>query len=241
MLESSMAHAPALPPAPAPRAFGAALVTESPLTPRVHSLVISAPGLDWIPGQYLEVAPKDGERQPYSIASAPDPARPGVFELAVSTSDGTLSQLKPGAQLDVRGPLGQFFTIANTSPKLYVGMGTGLAPLRAMLLDSLRTRSSVPHFVLHGARTEEDVLWRSEWEGLVRQDSRVSFAATLSRGSAAWSGRRGRVQAHLGEILSSLADPEVFVCGTALAVRDCRRVLADELGVPLERIFVEGH
>lgn len=241
MLESSMAHAPALP-APAPRAFGAELVAESALTSRVHSLVISASEpFDWIPGQYVELAPRDGEPQPYSIASAPDPTRPGVFELAVSASDGTLSQLKPGAAFDVRGPLGHFFTIANSAPKLYVGMGTGLAPLRAMLLDSLRSTSSVPHAVLHGARTLEDVLWHSEWEALVRREPRVSFAATLTRAADDWTGRRGRVQAHLGEIVASLTDPEVFVCGRALAVRDCRRVLADELGVPLERIFVEGH
>lgn len=242
MLESRMSHPPALPPAPTPRAFGAELVAESRLTPRVHSLVLAARGepFAWIPGQYVEVAPKHGERQPYSIASAPDPTRPGVFELAVSTSD-TFSELTAGAELDVRGPLGQFFTIPNSAPKLYVGMGTGLAPLRAMLLESLRAFSSVPHFVLHGARTEEDILWQSEWDALVRHDSRVSFAATLTRPGDGWSGRRGRVQAHLREIVSQLADPEVFVCGTALAVRDCRRVLADEIGVPLERVFVEGH
>lgn len=238
-----MSHGPALPPRPTPRAFGAQLLAESPLTPRVHALVLAVRGepFEWIPGQYVEVAPKHGERQPYSIASAPDPARPGVFELAVSTSDGTLSRLEVGAELDVRGPLGQFFTIDNTLPKLYVGMGTGLAPLRAMLLASLQTTSTVPHFVLHGARSEEDILWQSEWNDLVGRDARVSFAATLTRPSGAWRGRRGRVQAHLAEIVSQLSDPEVFVCGTALAVRDCRRILVDEIGLPLERVFVEGH
>jgi CDP-4-dehydro-6-deoxyglucose reductase len=242
---SGMTLAPARPPAPEPRTLAAELVRASQLTPRVRLLelrAVSAEPFVWVPGQYVEIAPRREERQPYSIASAPDAARPGSFELAVgSDADSALGGLALGAELDVRGPLGQFYSAPTSLPQLFVGMGTGLAPLRAMLEAIVRRESSARLVVLHGARDESEILWREEWEALAARDQRVTFIPTLTRASNSWHGRRGRVQAHFAEIVSELGDPEIYVCGVALAVRDCRRMLVDELGVREERVFVEGH
>jgi len=241
-----MTHAPASLLAPEPRMLVAELVAQTELTPRVRSLRLNAKGtepFDWIPGQYVEIGARGSKLQPYSIASAPDASRPGSFELAVSTgeADRGLGQLLRGVELDVRGPLGQFFTRPSESPKLYVGMGTGLAPLRAMVEATLVQSSAQPLVVLHGAKSEAEILWRSEWEALAAKGPRLRFVPTLTRASESWDGRRGRVQAHLSELLALLVEPEVYVCGLAVAVRDCRRILLDELGVPVERVRVEGH
>lgn len=226
--------------------LAAELVAVSQLTPRVRSLGLRALGsepFEWIPGQYVELLTRGDEPQPYSIASAPDVERPGIFELAMGTSatESGLPELELGGELEVRGPLGRFYSAPSALPKLFVGMGTGLAPLRAMIQSMLPSPSSAPLVVLHGARNEAEILWRKEWDSLMATHPSVSFLPTLTRASDAWSGRRGRVQSHFAEIVAGLAVPEVYVCGIALAVRDCRRILVDELGVPAERVFVEGH
>jgi NAD(P)H-flavin reductase len=191
----------------------------------------------------VEVAARGEERQPYSIASAPNPARPGVFELAVGTSEAErgLGTLGLHAELEVRGPLGHFYSAPSALPKLFVGIGTGLAPLRAMIDSMLRAGSTSPLVVLHGARDEAEILWQKEWEALVATHPNLSFVPSLTRARDSWQGRRGRAQSHFKELLATLTDPEVYVCGIALAVHDCRRVLTEELGVPAARVFVEGH
>ncbi len=231
-----------------PRVLTAELVAVLPLSPRVRSLRLSSRGpdpLEWVAGQYVEVAPVDepgGERQPYSIASAPDAALPGTFELAVSRGEGArgLAELPVGALLEVRGPVGRFVQTHTDSPKLYIGTGTGLAPLRAMLHLSLSNGSTAPLVVLHGARTEAEILWRSELESLSQRDARVTFVPTLTRATDAWTGRRGRVQEHIRDLLAPLVDPEIYVCGHHDAVQECRSVLIEELGIASERVRIRG-
>ncbi|HTU61745.1 MAG TPA: FAD-dependent oxidoreductase, partial [Polyangiales bacterium] len=117
------------------------------LSPSVIGLTLAcADGqpFTFVPGQWvnLHVATGGGtdlEKRPYSIASAPNPAQPATFELAVTlVEDGRVSSalhaLQPGAALHMDGPYG-FFTREDhpAEDALLVGTGTGVAPLRSML------------------------------------------------------------------------------------------------------------
>jgi NAD(P)H-flavin reductase len=178
----------------------------------------------------------------YSIASAWKDGEPGVLLLAVGPGTGgdLLATVGPGAELDVTGPLGTF-SLPEAPGALLVGVGTGIAPLRAFVEDALRGPSSAPVALVVGARTREDLLWHDELAALSSARAQFHYVPVLSQPTPAWLGRRGYVQQHLAEIAASLP-PEFVVraCGSEAMVEGARSVLA-ELGVPEGRIDTQSY
>src|SRR5262245_21610150 len=139
--------------------------------------------LAFVAGQWLnfDVPTEQGVlRRAYSIASAPRPQSPDRFEIAVTrVQDGgsasrALHELAPGARLEIDGPHG-FFTREQERqlPALFVGTGTGVCPLRAMLEDELRDPSGPPLGLLFGCRTEADVLYHGQLEAWTAEYPRL--------------------------------------------------------------------
>lgn len=197
----------------------------------------------WLPGQYIELAAPTAPDASlyYSIASAPDPTFPGEFELAMSLSAGPalLTELEPGRTLLVSEARGSFVWEAVEGSTLLVGIGTGVAPLRAMLQAALR-QSEQPVTLLLGARTERTLLFGDELHALSKRDARFRFEPVLSRESADYPGSRGRVQEHVARILKEGHPARVYVCGTTAMVRDTVSLL-HELGVPALNVRAESH
>ncbi|MBK8995314.1 MAG: oxidoreductase [Myxococcales bacterium] len=231
-----------------PRPFRAEVVAQSMLSPRVRGLSLATRGpdpIDWVPGQYVEVGlPGEAKRMPYSIASAPDPERPGLFELAVlrGSGGGVLDDLVVGGSVEIFGPKGTFVRQEPAGPpEIYVGTGTGLAPLRAMLQAALAAGGDFPLVVLFGARTETEILWRAELEALSESQPRFRYMATLSQPQNGWTGARGRVQDHLADVVVPHPDARIYVCGVSEMVAECVAKLTAELSIPRERVVTEGH
>jgi CDP-4-dehydro-6-deoxyglucose reductase, E3 len=223
------------------------------LSPSVRALALGCPdggGISYVPGQWINLHVEVGggvDKRAYSIASAPDPEHPERFEIAVTRVEtGQVSRalhtLPVGARLAMDGPHG-FFTreAAETHAALLVGTGTGVCPLRAMIQAELRNPTGPKLALLLGARTEEEILYRAEFEALARKHARFEFYSTLSRPHAAWRGLRGYVQGHLRELLDVSARPHVYVCGLTDMVSDTRRVLKEELGLDRKQIHSERY
>lgn len=222
------------------------------LSPSVRELVLRTTDgrpYDYLAGQWVKLYLGEGIERDYSIASAPDPERPDQLVLAVTRVEGgpgseRLHAMPVGARLEARGPNGLFVRddAERAHPALYVGTGTGLAPLRAMLHEELRAPEGPPQVLLFGARCEEDVLWRGELEELARTSPRFRYEITLSRAdTAVWKGRCGWVQHHLPELLETVPSAHVYVCGLSRMVGEVRRVLKEELGVERRRVHSERY
>jgi len=231
---------------PEPRPLSLELVSSSDLSPSVKSLLLwSDAGADfhWIPGQYVElVVPGSAvQRQPYSIASVADREKPGCFELAVQRGPDTapLHELAPGARLAAHGPLGNLTRArAVAGAALFVAGGTGVAPLRAMILDQLAEAAPTSSILLFGVRSRADLLWEQELTELSRRSPHFRFEPTLSRPEETWNGRRGYVQQHFAELVGLLPGAPVFVCGSPRMVDECVEALQAQ-GVERARIVTE--
>jgi ferredoxin-NADP reductase len=199
---------------------------------------------EYAPGQAVFVGPHDGERRPYSLASAPDEARRArALELLMGT-DQADSRDEPylprtGELVDVDGPVGGFIFPAHPAERrfLFIAGGTGIAPLRAMLRHALH----VPHdgiALLYSARTPDEFAFGDELSALAR-DGRIQFRRTITRSTAAdWEHDRGRVtRATLAPLVHDLKTL-CFVCGPQPLVEEARRLLL-ELGVERSRIRTE--
>jgi len=227
------------------RRFVVELVARSALSSRVHRLrFASRAPFDWAAGQHLVVVGGLGQALflPYSIASASDPRKPGEFELAVAIHAGAevMDTLPLGAELEVEGPAGSFTWQAAPSPAaLLVGVGTGIAPLRALIEEELARASETRMLLLAGHRAPEDVLFADDFARFAAEHSRFHFIPTLTSGDNTWTGRRGRVQAQLLEAVSALAPLDAYVCGRVEMVSEVVRALVAH-GVSEARIRSEG-
>lgn len=203
-----------------------------------------------LPGQHVDIrlTAEDGyqAQRSYSIASAPDDP---YLELIVERiEDGEVSPwltetAQTGDSFEIRGPIGGYFAWAgnSTDPVLLVAGGSGIAPLVAMARHRSRRNIRAPMRLLYSARSQEDLLFRAQFEELQDNDDAFEVYYTLTRAwPSEWHGFRRRVD---GQMLADVSFPKrdgsiAFVCGPTEFVETVARILV-LLGNPPARVKTE--
>jgi ferredoxin-NADP reductase len=220
-------------------------------TPRVKSLVLDVPG--WVrhrAGQHLDVrlTAEDGYQteRSYSISSAP--AEPQVTLTIERLDDGEVSPyltdvLHPGDELEVRGPIGGWFTWRpeEGGPLLLVAGGSGVAPLMAMIRQRAAVRSPVPVSLLYSSRTYDEIIFREELDRSAVADGDLMVDYTLTRSQPpGWQGYIRRIDRAMLEAVAWAPEehPMIFVCGPTPLVESVA-TLCVGLGYSPERIKTE--
>jgi dihydroorotate dehydrogenase electron transfer subunit len=192
-------------------------------------LVLGVPG--WpgaAPGQFAMLSPGAlgrAERfdpllpRPMAIyRTTPEPGGAAVEILYKVTGRGTglLAEARPGQRVRLVGPLGTPFPLPDAGRgALLVGGGTGIASLLELARGA---RERGPVAVLLGARTEGDLMGRSDFEALG-----VPVDVTTEDGSA---GRRGLVTERLADALGEprSRDAVVYACGPTPMMRHAAEI-----------------
>lgn len=172
-------------------------------------------------------------RKPYSIASAPwEVTNTGVLQLLAQVDDSSaldphLELAAPGALIDLDGPFGTFAVpaAAEHKPLLFIAGGTGIAPLRSLLMDRL-SRPLVPAIALiYSARSPDEFAYRTELDAMV-QAGRITAHFTATRAEmGSWEGRRGRIEEDLLRLALPSSDAYCLICGPPQLVEDARGLL----------------
>jgi ferredoxin-NADP reductase len=221
-------------------------------TPRVRLIRLDVP--DW-PGQLagqhvdLRLTAEDGyqAQRSYSIASSPETN--GV-ELAVERlPDGEVSgfladELRAGDTLELRGPLGGYFTwqVEQGGRIGLVAGGSGVVPLMAMVRHRAAQASTVPARLLCSWRTLEDVIYREELERLRARGDGLVVTHTLTRATPPLPpGVLGR-RIDQAMLVEALPPPEqaplLYVCGPTPMVESVASLLVS-IGHPPGRVKTE--
>jgi ferredoxin-NADP reductase len=207
-------------------------------TPSVRSIELEPPA--WgghRAGQHVDVrlTAEDGyqAQRSYSIASAPEDER--LVLTIERLEDGEVSpylvdELRPGDQLELRGPVGGYFVweASYGGPLLLIGGGSGVVPLRAILRHHRAIRNEVPLRLLYSERTYEDVIYREELMQLADPGRGVDVHFTLTRAQPeGWRGYGRRIDRELLEELSWPPGerPLVYVCGPTAFVETAASAL----------------
>jgi ferredoxin-NADP reductase len=229
----------------------AEVVEVVPETPRVRSLALRAPA--WPghrAGQHIDIrlTAEDGyqAQRSYSIASAPEDAHVAITVERIA--DGEVSpylvdELRPGDRLEIRGPIGGYFTwtAADGGPLLLVAGGSGVVPLMAMLRHRAAVGYTGSTTLLYSSRSVEDIIYRAELERLAAGDRSLRVAHTLTRSQPqGWTGYHRRIDHDLlAEVAPpSPARPLAFVCGPTRMVESAAEILT-ALGYAAARIKTE--
>jgi ferredoxin-NADP reductase len=210
-------------------------VALSEFTKHIELEVPGVSGFGFVPGQWLSVKANkpDGQEmmRAYSIASPPSENGHVAFCLN-RVHEGFMSNylcsLDEGARITFQGPFGDFILRPPLRDTVFVATGTGIAPFRSMLhwlLAEEDRHRGHELWLLFGARREQDIYYREEFERLAAGHANFHFLPTLSRGAEDWKGLRGYVQQHLGEIVGMRSDMHAYICGLDKMVTANRELL----------------
>ena len=218
--------------------------------PRAVQLRLEVPDRpEHLPGQHyvVRLTAEDGYRASRSYSLASTAADPLVELFVERLDDGEVSpyladEVRTGDHLEVRGPIGRWFTWSGETPALAVGGGTGVVPLVAMLRHSIEIGRPDLLRVAAFAGSPEELPYAGELSAAgallgFSRDRRGLEALAGPRLSAARDRPTGRVR---GEDLEALlaGGQTAYVCGSASFAESATSLLVT-LGVAPEQIRVE--
>ena len=162
--------------------------------------------------------------RPYSIASSPD--SPRVISLLLNLVPGGpgstyLFGLQEGDKTAFSGPAGNFYLRDDPERELlFVATGTGLAPIRSMILSNAARPVPQRATLFWGLRSQRDLYYQEELADLKQQHTDFSCTVTLSRPEAGWSGVTGRVTDLVQQQVRDVKQRTVYLCGNSSMIKE---------------------
>ncbi|MBP6335288.1 MAG: oxidoreductase [Bacteroidia bacterium] len=182
----------------------------------------------------------------YSIASPP--SEDNIFELAIVLNPqgkGTpflFENAKEGTSVKVTKALGKFTITEPIDHDIcFICTGTGIAPLRSMLLHIFN--NNIPHkniYMIFGNRWEKDIIYRREMEALSKQHPEFKFIPVLSRKNEGWEGKTGYVHPIYEELFEDRRPANFYICGWADMLHEARERLKN-MGYDRKQVRFESY
>jgi ferredoxin-NADP reductase/ferredoxin len=225
----------------------------------VKTFVFSPPAdvlCHYEPGQFVTLQLNiDGAPVTRSYTISSSPSRPHTLTCTVKrvaatephppglVSNWLHDHMKPGEQIKVSGPFGQFSHVSHPAEKLcLISGGSGITPMLSMTRWICDTQADIDVVFLHAARAEQDLIARDELEYLSGRypNLHLIFAVSQDGHQARWSGYRGRLSAAMLDLaLPDLNSRRVFVCGPKGFMSSAKELLASR-GFPMDRYHEES-
>jgi Na+-transporting NADH:ubiquinone oxidoreductase subunit F len=173
------------------------------------------------------------------IASPPPRAPDGTPPGKVSSY---IFNLKPGDEVTISGPYGEFFIKDTEAEMVYIGGGAGMAPLRSHIFElfkNRKTKRKVSYW--YGGRSSKELFYVDHFRAIEKEFPNFKFNIALSepRPEDNWTGYTGFIhQVVLENYLKNHPAPEdieYYLCGPPMMNAAVFKML-DELGVEKENI-----
>lgn len=171
--------------------------------------------------------------------ASPPPRLPDVPPGQVSSY---IFDLKPGDNVTISGPYGEFFIKDSDSEMVYIGGGAGMAPLRSHIFElfkNLKTGRQVTYW--YGGRSLRELFYIDHFRKIEEEYSNFKFNIALSEPLPEdnWDGFTGFIhQVLLDNYLEGHDAPEdieYYICGPPMMNAAVFKML-DDLGVEPENI-----
>ncbi len=219
------------------------------LAPDVMGMALKLPAneqLQFLAGQYIDILLRDGRHRSFSLANAPRPD--AALELHIRHvpggrfSDVVFRNMQVKAILRFQGPLGTFFLRHDSDrPIIMIGGGTGFAPLKSMLEDTLDRTDQRPIHLYWGVRSRQDLYLDELPAGWAREHAHFRYTPVLSepRPEDDWQGRTGWVHAAVAADYPDLSGYDVYMSGPPAMIEAAKHSFLAS-GLPREQLFYDS-
>lgn len=199
-------------------------------------------------GQYLDILLANGSRRSYSIANAPHNEGVRQVELHIrhmpggQFTDHVFGGMKLREIHKLEMPLGSFFLRESGKPILMVASGTGFAPIKSIIENSLQRGLRRPIVFYWGGRRRADLYMHELAQSWTQQHEHIRFVPVLSEPgpACAWTGRTGYVHRAAMEDFPDMSNHQVYVCGAPVVVDSARRDYVAHCRLPEEEFFADS-
>ncbi|MCE8514384.1 NADH:ubiquinone reductase (Na(+)-transporting) subunit F [Ruegeria pomeroyi] len=206
--------------------------------------------------QYKSVVDEPVERA-YSMANYPEEKGiimlnvrvasppPGSSDIPAGKMSSYIFNLKPGDEVTISGPFGEFFARDTDKEMVFIGGGAGMAPMRSHIFDQLkRLKSKRKISFWYGARSKKEMFFVEDFDMLAAENPNFEWHVALSDAQPEddWKGYTGFIHNVLfEEYLKNHPAPEdceFYMCGPPIMNQSVINMLLD-LGVDREDIMLD--
>lgn len=153
--------------------------------------------------------------------------------------------LKPGDQVNIMGPFGEFYARETDNEMIFIGGGAGMAPMRSHIFDQLcRLKSKRKISFWYGARSRNEMFYVEDFDKLAQESDNFKWYVALSEPLPEdnWEGYTGFIHEVLYEEYlkdhPAPEDCEYYLCGPPMMIQSVIKMLVD-LGVEQENILFD--
>jgi len=174
----------------------------------------------------------------FTISSSPSESGFVEFTKRITGSEfsNALNALEKGDWAKISAPYGDFTFEGEFAKVGMLSGGIGITPLRSMCRYCTDMKLDTKITLLYGNRSEQDIVFRKEFEEVRELNKNLKVIFTLDEPSESWTGHKGRITAEM--IKNEIPDylETVFLtCGPPVMVEVMKKLLAS-LSIPQEQI-----
>jgi Na+-transporting NADH:ubiquinone oxidoreductase subunit F len=174
--------------------------------------------------------------------ASPPPSRPDAPPGQMSS---WIFGLKPGDEVVISGPFGEFFARETENEMCFIGGGAGMAPMRSHIFDQFRRLHTARKVTFwYGARSLREAFYVEDFGSIARDFENFEWHLALSEPlpEDRWAGYTGFIHQVLYDNYlkdhPAPEDVEYYLCGPPMMIDACKRML-DDLGVEPENVLFD--
>ena len=195
------------------------------------------------PGQYISVKVANDRINCYSIASRDSQDKLGLLVDTKPSGPGSkfFENVKPADKISFLGPFGIFTLKLNDGAKhlLFLGTGSGCAPLRRMIDAALKEhKTKLPITLYIGLNYVNDIFWYDYFSKLSKTHHNFNFKIAIFKPDKTWKGETGFITELVKKDFPDARYCAAYLCGNKFMIADATKILLDR-GCPKERIYTE--
>jgi Na+-transporting NADH:ubiquinone oxidoreductase subunit F len=208
------------------------------------------PSIDLRPGRYIQFVVPAYELTPdpvyraYSVSSPP--SSKDTIELEIRLVPNGIcttyvfNHLKTGDTVTINGPYGDFYLRESDREIVFVAGGSGMAPIKSMLLDMAEKGSTRKATYFFGARAVRDLFLVDEMRALQKRLPNFRFVPALSSPlpEDKWDGETGLITDVLARHYERMDHHEAYLCGSPGMIDAAIKVFKAK-GLPDELTFFD--
>jgi Na+-transporting NADH:ubiquinone oxidoreductase subunit F len=170
---------------------------------------------------------------------------PGTQGIPPGFGSSYVFSLKPGDEVQVSGPYGDFMAKETENEMCFIGGGAGMAPLRSHILhqlEGIHTKRKITFW--YGARSKKEMFYHETFEDLAERHENFEYHIALSSPDPEdnWTGPTGFIHNFLcNDYLALHEDPdeiEYYLCGPPPMI-DAIIIALYDFGVEDDMIFYD--
>lgn len=206
--------------------------------------------IDFKAGQYVQINSKPYDKvtevvsRAYSVSSVP--SEKDIIELIIRLVPGGIAttfmhqHVQEGDEITFAGPFGQFYLHEGGDELIFIAGGSGLAPIRSLVLDILEKNLDKKMKFFFGAVRKRDLYYLDFFRELEAKHDNFTYIPALSGATPEdeWDGDEGLITEVVARHVPDAVSKQAYLCGSPGMINACIKTLT-KIGFPRDAIFFD--